>query len=71
MYLMQNIWYSQSLQSVGFVRVTDPVPPDAPVETLTGWRYYTTGLRGILWLSEEPVGLDEVSHLDWESIPSD
>ena len=71
MYLMQNIWYSQSLRSVGFVRVTDPVPPDAPVETLTGWRYYTTGLRGILWLSEEPVGLDEVSHLDWESIPSD
>ena len=70
-YLMQNIWYSQSLERVGFVRVTDPIPPDAPAETDSGWRYHTNGLRGILWISEEPVGLDEVINLDWESMPRD
>jgi hypothetical protein len=70
-YLMQDFWYSQSLKRVGFVRISDPVSPDSPVKTWSGFSYYTSGLRGILWLSEEPVGLDEVSHLNWEPMPRD
>jgi len=68
-YLMQDFWYSQSLQRVGFVRISDPVSADSPIETWSGFSYYTSGLRGILWLSEEPVGLDEVSNLNWEQMP--
>ena len=70
-YLMQNIWYSQSLQRIGFVRVVADIPPDAPAETFNGFRYHTNGLRGILWLSEEPVGLDDVVNLEWEAMPRD
>ena len=71
LYLMQDFWYSQSLKRVGFVRISDPISADAPIKTWSGFSYYTSGLRGILWLSEEPVGLDEVSHLNWEPMPRD
>jgi len=70
-YLMQNFWYSQSLTRIGFVRAGEAVSSAAPVETFSGWRYYTNGLRGVLWLSEDPVGLDEVHKLKWESMPRD
>ena len=70
-YLMQDFWYSQSLTRIGFVRAGEAVSSAAPVETFSGWRYYTNGLRGVLWLSEDPVGLDEVHKLKWESMPRD
>ena len=70
-YLIQNFWYSQSLMRVGFVRAGEAVASAAPIETFSGWRYYTNGIRGVLWLSEDPVGLDEVSNLNWESMPRD
>jgi len=70
-YLIQNTWYSQSLQRLGFIRATNEVSPAAPTETFDGLRYHTNGLRGVLWLSEEPVGLDDVVNLEWESMPRD
>ena len=70
-YLMQNFWYSQSLTRIGFVRAGEAVSSAAPIETFSGWRYYTNGMRGVLWLSEDPVGLDEVHNLKWESMPRD
>jgi hypothetical protein len=68
-YLMQDFWYSQSLKQVGFVRASAPVPSDAQIETFSGWGYYTNGLRGILWLSEDPVGSGDVHNVGWEPMP--
>jgi hypothetical protein len=70
-YLMQNFWYSQSLTRIGFVRAGAAVSSAAPIESFSGWRYFTNGIRGVLWLSEDPVGLDEVQHLSWEPMPHD
>jgi len=70
-YLMQNFWYSQSLKHIGFVKAGEAVPSSAPVETFGGSRFHTGGLRGVLWLSEDPVGLDEVTNLNWEQMPRD
>ncbi len=70
-YLMQNFWYSQSLTRIGFVRAGEAVSSAAPIETFSGWRYYTNGMRGVLWLSEDPVGLDDVHNLQWEPMTRD
>jgi len=70
-YLMQNFWYSQSLTRIGFVKAGEAVSSSAPIETFSGWRYYSNGMRGVLWLSEDPVGLNEVQHLNWERMPRD
>ena len=71
MYLMQNFWYSQSLTRMGIVRAGEAVASAAPIDTFSGWRYYSNGMRGVLWLSEDPVGLDEVENLNWERMPRD
>lgn len=68
-YLTQEFWYSQSLQRVGFVKARDPA--SVPGETATGWNYVWSGLRGVLWLSEDPIGLDEVVNMNWEQMPRD
>ena len=65
--LMQDFWYSQSLTGIGFVRASEPISPDEPQMTFTGYEYFTNGLRGMLWLSEDPIGLDEVENVDWEA----
>jgi len=70
-YLMQNFWYSQSLKRIGFVRAGEAVSSAAPAEAFGGWSYYSNGMRGVLWLSEDPVGLDEVRNLNWEQMPRD
>ena len=70
-YLMQNFWYSQSLKQIAFIRAGAVVSPAAQVEAYGGWRYHTNGMRGVLWVSEDPVGLNEVRNLNWEQMPRD
>jgi hypothetical protein len=67
LYLMQNLWYSQSLAQVGFTTGGVPVTIDAPRESLNDVVYFTDGLRAVFWVSERPVGLDETILLEWES----
>ena len=70
-YLTQDFWYSQSLQRLGYVNASEPAGPGAPHTTDSGYQYYTGGLRGVLWLSEDPIGLDEVVNLPWERFSRD
>ncbi len=70
-YLTQEFWYSQSLQRVGFVKAQEAVPASAPRTAFNGLKYFTSGLRGVLWLSEDPIGLDEVVNMNWEQMPRD
>ena len=70
-YFAQELWYSQSLLQYGFVQGYEAAPPSAPRAAFSGFRYYTNGLRAVLWLSEEPIGLDEVTNLNWERFPGE
>lgn len=65
---IQEFWYSQSLHRFGYVEAYEAAPADAPRVTYTGWKYFTNGLRGVMWLSEEPIGLDEVVNLNWDQM---
>ncbi len=68
-YLMQDLWYSQGLEQVGFVKGVGAAAIDAPRDNLTGDPYFTDGLRAVLWLSSQPVAFEQVNFLAWE-LPS-
>jgi len=70
-FLMQDLWYGQSLEAIGFVRTMDAVPADDPVFTFNDLNYFTKGIRSVLILSEDPVALNEVENLGWEGIPDE
>lgn len=67
MYLLQNFWYAQSLARMGFVKGIQPSTIDAPARDFDGSEYFTDGLRVVLFLSEDPVAMDEVDLLAWEA----
>ena len=66
MFLLQNFWYNQSLRSHGMAAGVPAVTVDAPRTNFRGDEYFTDGLRAVLLVSEEPVGMDETRILLWE-----
>ena len=69
-YLLQNLWYSQVLAQYSYVAGVGAAAYDEPRGNLTGDPYFTDGLRAIMWLSGDPVGMEEVEFLDWEMPPA-
>jgi len=69
-YLVQNLWYSQGLSRLAFVKGVGAATIDSPRYNLTGDAYFTDGLRAVLWVSSDPVDLEEIEFLQWE-IPSE
>jgi hypothetical protein len=65
-YVLQNFWYSQSVTLAGYVKGGPPIGTEAPQVTFNGSKYFTDGLRVVIWLSDDPVGLDEAEILLWE-----
>ena len=59
MFLMQNFWYAQSLQSATLAGGLSPVTIDEPRTNFHGSQYFTDGMRAILFVSAEPVAMDE------------
>jgi hypothetical protein len=69
LFLLQELWYSQSLSRFAYVSGAPAAGSKEPLRTLGGGTFFSDGLRAILWLSEQPVGLDEVESLSWEQPP--
>jgi hypothetical protein len=59
-FILQNFWYSQSLQKMGMVGGVDKTKVTQPGITFTGIGYFSSGLRAVLFLSESPMGLDDI-----------
>ena len=65
-FILQNVWYSQGLQSFAWSDTGNPVTLDQPVTDFNGNPFFTDGRRVILWLSGEPYSLLDTRHLDWD-----
>jgi hypothetical protein len=65
-YLMQDIFASQSLASVAYVKGVGAASRDAPRTNLTGDPYFTDGLRLVLFISDKPTNAADVDYLEWE-----
>lgn len=68
-FLIQDLWYSQGLQSFGYVDGVGAAPYDTPRGNLTGDPYFTDGLRVVLWVSSKPSAFTDVGWIDWEIPP--
>ena len=65
-YFMQNLWYSQSLEALAFAQTGNTVPEDAPVMDFQKNPFFTDGYRLVVWVSGEPVSLEETRSLNWD-----
>jgi hypothetical protein len=65
-FLIQDLWYSQGLKKVGYVKGVGAASPDEPRGNLTGDPYFTDGFRAVMWVSSQPSAFDEVGWFEWE-----
>jgi hypothetical protein len=68
-YILQDFLYSQGLAKYGYVKGVGGTPMSEPRENLNGDAYFTDGYRLVLWVSGEPISLDEVEFVEWEIPP--
>jgi hypothetical protein len=68
-FLIQDLWYSQGLAKVAYVKGVGPAPISEPRGNLTGDPYFTDGLRAVLWVSSAPVKMEAVEILKWQIPP--
>jgi hypothetical protein len=68
-YLMQDMFYSQSLRRFAFAKGVGAAAPEKPRVNFTGDPYWTDGLRLVMWLSEVPISYQKVENEGWQPAP--
>jgi hypothetical protein len=66
-YVMQDIFASQALAALAYVKGGGAAGRAAPRVNLTGDAYFTDGLRLVLFISDKPTDTAEVDYMDWEA----
>jgi hypothetical protein len=67
-FLLQNLWYSQSLEAVAYANTGKAVPKEDPAVDFNNNPFFTDGRRIVLWLSGDPVALQDVRNLNWDDL---
>lgn len=65
-FLLQNLWYAQALEAVAFSWSGNAVPMEEPAVDFNDNAWFTDGGRIVMWLSGEPVALQEARNLQWD-----
>ena len=66
-YLLEQLWYSGTLQKFAYVQGVGEAQIDEPRANLTGDPYFTDGFRLVLGLSEEATPFSSAhQRFDWE-----
>lgn len=68
-FILQNIWYSQGLQSFAYSKNGNRIPFDQPRTDFNDNQFFTDGLRAVMWLSGAPYSLLDTTLIDWDGIP--
>lgn len=68
-FLMQNIWYSQGLQSYAWSNAGKSFSFDQPGTDFNGNPFFTDGFRAVLWFSGAPYSLLDTTRLNWDEVP--
>jgi hypothetical protein len=64
-FLIQDMMYSGGLEKLGFITGVGATSEIQPRAALNGARYYTDGLRAVLFFGTRPLSLSDVEMLDW------
>lgn len=65
-FILQNLWYSGSLDAAAFTTTGKVVPSDTPVMDFNNNPFFSDGGRVVLWLSGDPVAMQDVQRIDWD-----
>lgn len=68
-YLIQNMWYSQSLEQSAWLARNEAIPIENARTAFNDSEYFTDGYVHVAWLSGEPVSLLETKRVDWDNPP--
>ena len=63
-FLLEDMAFTQGLKAFGYIGGVGAAEYDNPRGNLTGDPYFTDGRRVVMWLSSEPVALDELRKID-------
>ena len=69
-YLVQDLLRSQFVARLGWVQGVGASPPWRSRTMADGTTFYTDGLRAVMLLSTEALGLDEIEFLHWDTPPA-
>jgi hypothetical protein len=64
-YLMENLAYAGSLEKFAYVGGVGEVSIDNPEGNLTGDPWFSDGYRIVLWVTAEPLSIDDVDFFEW------
>jgi hypothetical protein len=64
-FLLQNLWYSQSLKALAYTHTGKVVAMENPQLDFNNNPFFSDGIRIVMWLSGEPVALQETRNLQW------
>jgi hypothetical protein len=64
-YLLENLVYAQALEKFGYVGGVGEVSFDNPQGNLTGDPWFSDGHRLVLWVTSEPVAVDDLEFVEW------
>ena len=67
-YLLQSLWYGQSLAQLAWRESIEPVPVSESVFGFKRRSYFTDGNQLVVWPSADPVSLLEVVRLRWDPV---
>jgi hypothetical protein len=68
-FFLQNLWYSQSLEVIAYTKTGKLVPVEAPVVDFNNNPFFSDGLRIVLWLSGDPVALQDARNQHSDEVP--
>ena len=67
-FLLQNLWYSQTLEALAYTKTGMVVPMAEPVVDFNNNPFFTDGIRIVMWLSGDPVALQDTRNMHWDVI---
>jgi len=67
--LIQDLLYSGGLAKLGFVGGVLATTVTQARDSLAGTKYYTDGLRAVMFFAARPLALSDVQMLDWTPLP--
>jgi len=66
-FLLENLAYAQALKKFSYVGGVGEVSYAEPKGNLTGDPWFSDGFRLVLWVSSEPVDIDDIEFAPWRS----
>ena len=63
-FLLEDLVYAQGVERMGYVLGVGEAAFESPRGNLTGDPYFTDGRRLVMWISDSPVALDEITIVD-------